>query len=226
MATDIKELYPAKNVTLVHSRANVMSKFHPGLHEVVRERNEELGINMVLGKRVKLPKDGYPVDGQTFAVELIDGTEIPADFAIVCTGQTPQSQVVHTLSPESVDESGFIKVKATLQIEDQRFPNVFALGDIAATKAQKAARPAKKQADVVAKNAIHLLNQEPLEKYEVTDPAAIHLSLGITKSVIFRDPSLASNNEPVITHKDDGKLDMGIDRIWARRGADITNSNL
>lgn len=61
-----------------------------------------------------------------------------------------------------------------------------------------------KQAEIVTKNIVHLLNQEPLEKYEVTDPAAIHLTLGIAKSVIFRNPSPGSGNKPVAMHKDDG----------------------
>ncbi|KAL1604829.1 hypothetical protein SLS60_004369 [Paraconiothyrium brasiliense] len=204
MALDAKELYPAKNITLVHSRENVMNKFHPGLHQVVRERADELGLKLVLGKRVKLPKDGYPVNKGRFDVELVDGTKIPADLAITCNGMTPQSEIIRSLSPDVIDEQGYISVKDTLQIKDESFPNVFSLGDIAATAAHKAARPAIKQAEIVAKNVVHLLNQEPLESYQVTDPAAIHLTLGIAKSVIFRNPSPASGNEPVVMHKDDG----------------------
>lgn len=82
MALDAKELYPEKSITLVHSRENVMNKFHPGLHSVVKERADELGLNLVLGKRVKLPKDGYPVEKGRFDVELVDGTKIPADLAV------------------------------------------------------------------------------------------------------------------------------------------------
>ncbi|KAL5412899.1 hypothetical protein PMIN04_009637 [Paraphaeosphaeria minitans] len=83
-----------------------------------------------------------------------------------------------------------------------------------------------KQAEIVTKNVVHLLNEEPLENYEVTDPAAIHLTLGIQKSVIFRNPLLGSDDRPVVMHKDDGLLDMGIDGVWARRGADVSNPNL
>lgn len=61
-----------------------------------------------------------------------------------------------------------------------------------------------KQAEIVTNNVVHLLNQEPLEKYEVTDPAAIHLTLGILKSVIFCNPSPSSDNKPIVIHKDDG----------------------
>ncbi|KAL5374137.1 hypothetical protein PMIN02_012322 [Paraphaeosphaeria minitans] len=204
MALDAKELYPEKNITLVHSRENVMNKFHPGLHSVVKARADELGVNLVLGKRVRLPKGGYPVGNGRFDVELVDGTCIPADLAITCNGMTPQSEIIRSLSPNVIDEQGYIAVKNTLQIQDDDSPNVFSLGDIAATAAHKAARPAMKQAEIVTKNVVHLLNEEPLENYEVTDPAAIHLTLGIQKSVIFRNPLLGSDDRPVVMHKDDG----------------------
>ncbi|KAJ4311858.1 hypothetical protein N0V94_007733 [Neodidymelliopsis sp. IMI 364377] len=231
MATDIKQLFPSKSVTLVHSRENLMSKFHPGLHSIVAQRCGELGIDLVLGKRVKLPESGYPTDGQQFSVELQDGTKIDADFAIISTGQTPQSDILATLAPECIDDQKFIKVNDTLQIADAKYPNIFALGDIASTKAHKAARPALKQAEVVTENIQRLLSgsSEALERYEVTDPAAIHLTLGIEKSVIFRNPRNDGSegaDEPVVMHKDDGKFDMGIDGVWARRGADITQAML
>lgn len=82
MATDIKELYPNKSVTLVHSRKIVMNKFHHGLHDIIEDRCRELGIDMRLGSRVKLPPNGYPTDGSQFDVELEDGSRIPVDFAV------------------------------------------------------------------------------------------------------------------------------------------------
>lgn len=41
---------------------------------------------------------------------------------------------------------------------------------------------AMKQVDVLVRNIQHMLAQEPLEEYSVTDPAAIHLTLGIVSS--------------------------------------------
>jgi NADH dehydrogenase FAD-containing subunit len=82
MATDIKELYPDKSVVLVHSRKQVMNKFHHKLHDIIAERCVELGIDMRVGSRVKVPPNGYPSDGSEFHVELEYGSSIPADFAV------------------------------------------------------------------------------------------------------------------------------------------------
>ena len=44
MATDLKEFYPDKEITVVQSRPQLMSGFHEGLHDLVKERFDELGI--------------------------------------------------------------------------------------------------------------------------------------------------------------------------------------
>lgn len=82
MSTDIKELYPSKNVTLVHSRDQIMNNFHHNLHETIEERAKVLGINLVLGHRVVIPAEGFPNDGSTFNVKLLDGGELSADLAV------------------------------------------------------------------------------------------------------------------------------------------------
>ena len=94
------------------------------------------------------------------------------------------------------------------------------MGDIAATGAHKAAKPGAGQAAVVVQNIQHLLNGETLDRYEVGHPPAIHLTLGITKSVVFINPAPGSS-EPVVKDKDDGRLDMGIDGVWTRRGGGL-----
>ena len=141
LAIDAKELYPGKSVTLIHSRPQVMNRFHPKLHRLIEERCAELGIKLVLGARVKLPANGYPTDGSTFDVDLQNGDRVASDFAVICTGQTPQSQILESLSAKTINPQKFIRVKKTLQIDDEEHLNVFALGDIAATAAHKAARP-------------------------------------------------------------------------------------
>ncbi|KYG42106.1 hypothetical protein M433DRAFT_74468 [Acidomyces richmondensis BFW] len=217
LAFDIKELYPEKSVTLVHSRNTLMNRFHVGLSNLVIERCKELGVDLELGSRVKLPTNGYPTDGSSFQVELLNGKKIPSDFAIICTGMTPQSAILQSLSSGVINSDGFVRVRNTLQIDDPAYPNVFALGDIANTDAPKAARPALKQAEIVAKNVSHLIEGEDLEAYECIDPPAIHLTLGIKKNAVFRNP-VPGSNEPVIMLRDDGTLDMNIDDVWTRRG--------
>ncbi|KAK9900237.1 amid-like NADH oxidoreductase [Cystobasidium minutum MCA 4210] len=216
MSTDIKELYPHKDVTLVHSRTQIMNNFHQDLHNVIAERAKTLGINLVLGHRVIIPQEGFPNDGSVFNVKFLDGGEIPADLAIVSTGQTPNSQFVAQSAPSCVDARGFIKVKPTLQVVDPALPHVFALGDVADTGAHKAARPGWFQADTVVANIASLLNKESAARAYVPEPAGIHLSLGINENVLFTNPA-DKEKEPVLVHQHNGRLDCFIGDVWKRR---------
>jgi NADH dehydrogenase FAD-containing subunit len=44
MATDLKEYYPDKDITVVQSRPQLMPGFHSNLHDLIKARFEELGI--------------------------------------------------------------------------------------------------------------------------------------------------------------------------------------
>ncbi|KAL1896544.1 hypothetical protein Sste5346_004578 [Sporothrix stenoceras] len=221
MATDIKELYPSKQVTLVHSRPTVMNRFHTDLDAIVKARFAELGIETKLGSRVVSPlaSTAAPADGTPLEVVSQDGSRLATDLVIVCTGQTPQSGLLASLSPSSINESGFIRVRDTLQVQDAALDNVFAIGDVADTGAAKAARPASKQATIVVQNIQHLLKNEPLDKYTGIDPAGIHMTLGLIKNIVFRNPH--PGDKPHVVPREDGTYDMNIDGVWARRGGGI-----
>ncbi|KAJ1329818.1 apoptosis-inducing factor 2 [Microdochium nivale] len=234
MATDLKELHPEKEVTLVHSRDQLMPLYHEALDQLIKSRFEELGVKTVLGTRVAMPPNGIPVDAKS--IKLQDGRELAADLIIPAVGQTPNSQFVTAggLEPSSSPSSsspaeslvnpqnGFIRVRPTLQFRDPKYPHLFAVGDIADTGAHKAARPGAAQAAVVAKNVLALIAGREPEDRIVVDPPAIHLTLGLTKNVIFRNP-LPNETEYVMKPKDDGKRDMGIDGVWERRGVKVSS---
>ena len=109
--------------------------------EILAARMAELNVNLITGERVQVPEDGFPTDGSTFPVTLSSGRTLSdVDFVILATGQIPLSDPIRALSPESISDSGFIKVKRTLQLADDRYSRVFIVGDIADTANQKTAR--------------------------------------------------------------------------------------
>ncbi|KAK7033393.1 FAD/NAD(P)-binding domain-containing protein [Favolaschia claudopus] len=216
LAFDTKEVYPSKNVTLVHSREQLMPRFHPRLHSIVVDRAITLGVTVILGHRVKVPFGGFPNSGQPFGVELADGRCIPADVAVSCIGGTPLSSPLLALSPTSVDpKSKLIRVKPTLQIVDPLFPRIFAIGDVAETGAHNAAGPAHRQAEVAARNIARMIAGESPTIY-VPAIHKIRLSLGLHFYVVFENP-------------EDGKTRMyecRVQRVWARRAPGVTDYRL
>ena len=195
MACDLKELYgSAKDVTLVHSRDALMPRYHPALSALIKARFADLGVRLVTGTRVVVPADGGFNAGPRNTAErqevlLQDGRTIPADFVIVATGQTPNNQLVRGLAGGDSDaalvnpQNGFVRVRPTMQFADQRFPNLFAVGDIADSGAHKAARPGQVQAAVAARNIASLVGGGEASAELVVAPASIHITLGLVSSL-------------------------------------------
>lgn len=152
MACDARVLYPSKQVTLIHSHAQLMPRFHPLLSDTIKTRFASLGVQTVLGSRAVVPPAGFA--GQ-HEVATEDGRTVPADLVIVATGQTPNSGLLAGIAPSAINRSGFVEVWPTLQVraegkEGEGIEKVFAVGDIANSGAAKAARPGGAQAKLVA----------------------------------------------------------------------------
>ncbi|KAK2001676.1 FAD/NAD(P)-binding domain-containing protein [Colletotrichum falcatum] len=229
MATDLKEIYPAKDITLVHSRDYLMPLYHNKFHEVLKSRFDELGVKLITGTRAVFPPIDLPHDDAKVVLKLNDGRELVADLVIPATGQKPNSGFVQTLQPSGGEpllnpSNGFIKVLPTLQFKDPAYPNLFAAGDIADTGAHKAARPGMAQAQVAARNIIAMIEgRDPAERFSVRPPG-IHLSLGLTKNMKFLNPNVADGEtEPTVIMKDDGKEDLNIEGVWKRRGVNVAD---
>jgi NADH dehydrogenase FAD-containing subunit len=192
MACDLKELYPTKTITLVHSRAQLMPAYHEALSDLIKARLHELGVNLITGSRVVIPPGGFPLHlndnntpGDAQTIQLQDGRVLHADLAIQATGQTPNSQLILAGGLPNANslilnpENGFIRVRPTMQFADPKYSHLFAVGDIADSGAHKAARPGMVQAAVAARNIAALVaGKEPTERLSVT-PARIHLTLGL-----------------------------------------------
>ncbi|KAL7910675.1 hypothetical protein GGI35DRAFT_478096 [Trichoderma velutinum] len=180
VATDAKNLYPEKDIILVHSRSAVMHRFGKGLQKAAREGLERLGVELVLEDRV------VDEDAASRVVTLKSGRKITYDFFMNCAGQRPLSDVIANLSPNSISSTGHIKVKPTLQIDDDSLPNVYTCGDVAETRTPNPnSRSASRQATVVADNILlAAAGKKPRHIYEnYWVDGIIKLTLGLDRSV-------------------------------------------
>ncbi|KAJ7498764.1 FAD/NAD-P-binding domain-containing protein [Mycena latifolia] len=233
LATDAKQFYPSKTITLIHSRDQLMNRFHPELHSEIMKKLDAAGINVILGQRVKMPSEGYyPVTGPSYNVELADGRLIPADVAVSCIGRVPLSGPIESLSPTSIGQSKFILVKPTLQIQDNKYPKIFAIGDVAASGGNKNARAGYAQAQVVVQNIKNMIQGGPAKEEYVPAPLAIHMSTGLWTWLLFKNPTPENNNLPFVEHEtkkeanESDIYDMGCTRLWRLRAPGVSDYHL
>ncbi|KAF2492127.1 putative disulfide oxidoreductase [Lophium mytilinum] len=179
LAADAKDLYPKKNVTLVHSRARLLHAFGSSLHETAMGELERLGVRVVLGERPVLTGES------SGSIALGSGETVEYDLVINCTGQKPSSGVIAKLAPNAISQSGYVKVRPTLQIEDDELRNVYAAGDVAEAGGYGNSRSTMEQATVVADNIVLAIKGKPLTEYQAQWwEGGIDLTLGLNKSVL------------------------------------------
>ncbi|KAH7886653.1 hypothetical protein F5I97DRAFT_1869133 [Phlebopus sp. FC_14] len=120
-ASDIASIYPQKRVTLLHSRKQLLPRFDAALSDEVLQSLDELGVHVILGERLDLEsltrvgKSGE--DGGPRGVRTTMGRELEGDLVLLCTGQTPNTDLLRGLDPRAVDEgSGMVKVTRSMQV--------------------------------------------------------------------------------------------------------------
>ncbi|TFK38590.1 hypothetical protein BDQ12DRAFT_683879 [Crucibulum laeve] len=120
-ATDIKAVYPEKKVTLLHSRRRLLPRFDEDMHNEIFKSMESAEIEVILGERLDLSTiEGGNAKVNSLGqkvVRTVQGREIAADLLLLCTGQTPNTGLLHDMDPAIVnDDTKLAHVLRTLQV--------------------------------------------------------------------------------------------------------------
>ncbi|KAH6896752.1 hypothetical protein B0T10DRAFT_602176 [Thelonectria olida] len=211
VATDAKSKYPDKSVVLIHSRKAPMHRFSECLQKSAMEGLEKLGCEVILEERV------VSEDKEAGTVTLRSGKVIECDFFINCTGQKPASGLLTGLASETVTESGHIKVKPTLQIDNDAFPNIYACGDVVDTNTPNPnGRSANRQADIVADNVLLAIRgKQPTCVFEnYWADGIIKLTLGLDRSVMH----LNDGKKELVFESKEKDEELMAARCWTNLG--------
>ncbi|KAJ6511015.1 hypothetical protein C8R45DRAFT_814405 [Mycena sanguinolenta] len=182
-ATDIAAIYPGKRVTLLHSRARLLPRFDSAMHCEILQALESANVDVILGERLDLasapctatdPTDPHaPATSAGTGVNTVrttSGRVIDADLVLLCTGQRPNTELLHAMDARVVDPgTKLARVLRTMQLapmpvtsasstETTPYPHIFVIGDAAdAFGAIPAGHNAYYQAEVAARNVLRLI---------------------------------------------------------------------
>lgn len=158
LAGEIKDIYPTKEVTIVHSQRLLLNDTYPDKYRTSVARG-------LAARGVKIHLDDVVENIPTIgAITTRGGLELSADLIIKATGAVyPNTAFVKTLNPNTLTAAGFVKVKPTLQLLN--YPNIFAAGDIVDWNEQKQAIKAGAHAQLVTKNVISYIKGASLKTY-------------------------------------------------------------
>ncbi len=167
LAAEIVLAYPAKKITVVHAKSELMERNPAQARQYAQKFLEQKGIQMMFNERVvSFGKKGYATD---------KGNILTTDLTFLCTGIKPNYEYMEKYCSTSLNERQNICVNSFLQV--QGYQHIFAAGDITNVPEEKTAQNSEKQAEVVVRNIYHLERNEVMEEYH-SEPRVMVISLG------------------------------------------------
>lgn len=157
VASNLKEQCPDTEVNLFISQDTPLPGYHPKVRAKVTEHLKHQGVFVHSGYRAKLPDDASMQQISPGTIEWQTGqSDFKADAILWAIGNLkPNSRF---LPASMLNEEGFVNVDSTLRVSG--YENVFAVGDIANTDAN---RSSARNAGflTVAKNIDAYVNNRP-----------------------------------------------------------------
>ncbi|KZP31536.1 FAD/NAD(P)-binding domain-containing protein [Athelia psychrophila] len=157
-AGEIKDIWPSKNVTIVHGGTMLMNDTYPAhFRAAVAAGLTARGISIVYSDRVVgPPKEHEHVSG---TITTRNGASLDADLVLTTHAGGPNTAFVASLGPGALDARGYIVVAPTLQLPAH--PAIYAAGDAIAWPETKAATKVQQQRGVVAANILSAIRRRP-----------------------------------------------------------------
>lgn len=129
-ASNLKERYPGTDVHLFFSGAEPLPSYHPNVRRAVEKRLAEQGVVLHASHRATLPSGFSGERLTTDAIRWETGqAPFQADVTLWAVGRARPN--TGFLPPAVLDASGYVKVDPQLRVPG--YPNVFAVGDVAAS---------------------------------------------------------------------------------------------
>ncbi|KAJ2795215.1 hypothetical protein H4R20_005955 [Coemansia guatemalensis] len=176
LAADVKCVFPEKHVQLVHSRQQVLAgPFSAVLRDRVEQALAHMGVEVVLEQRVvgQTPVSGdmdgaeaagdiddnraarlpelIPATAADAELTLADGRQLRSDWVVRCLGARTRPILRLPAKGLATGIHG-IRVRATMQVDDARYPHIYACGDACAHSPVKLAGVAMHNGFVAARN--------------------------------------------------------------------------
>lgn len=167
IAGEIAEHYKDKEITLLHSRNELMPRNNAKTRHYTKKILEKKGVKFIWNRRIEKK------EGEEFCTT--HGEKLKADIAYLCIGIKPNYAFMQKHFKEKLDDRHYIKTNDFLQLEGET--NIFVGGDITNIKEEKLAQTAEDHAAIICKNIFALESKKPLTKY-ISTPKPVVISLG------------------------------------------------
>ncbi|KAN0131952.1 FAD/NAD(P)-binding domain containing protein [Lactarius tabidus] len=175
-AGEIKDAFPRKKVTIVHSDSQLLNATYPNKYRKQVEKD-------VTSRGVEIVFNDYVDNLETIPATTRSQRKLDGDLIVPTFGSRPGTGFVKSLDSGVINARGQIKVTDTFQLESH--PNIYAIGDVIDWSEQKQAAKAVKHADVAAANIISQVNGGSATKKYTGQPELIIITNGKKQGVTY-----------------------------------------
>ncbi|KAI8918266.1 hypothetical protein DFJ77DRAFT_288192 [Powellomyces hirtus] len=188
LAGEIKTDLPSKSVTIVHSGPDLIPGISPKFSAKVKNELLKMGVTIISNDRIEPDTFGpQSIVESTRTLKTVNNLDITSDIQYLLVGNAKyNSEVAVTLDPSLIDEKKQIKVTPTLQLADDRFKHIFAVGDVTNMPGIKLAYTTGQQADIAAANIKKLIdgNSTKLSTFTPASSAIMLVTIGRKNGVV------------------------------------------
>ncbi|HWI42155.1 MAG TPA: FAD-dependent oxidoreductase [Nocardioides sp.] len=158
-ALQLATRWPDKEVRLAFPGPRALPQHHPRVWQTARRRLVAAGVELLPGHRAVVPEGAEEITAGP-VTWLTGQPTTPADAVLWAVGRVRPN--TGWLPASLLDEQGFVRVEPTLRVP--ALPDVFAIGDVAATDPLRAS--ARNRADkLLARNITDHLAGRPLASF-------------------------------------------------------------
>ncbi|KAI0296460.1 FAD/NAD-P-binding domain-containing protein [Russula brevipes] len=175
-AGEIKDAFPRKKVTIVHSDSQLLNSAYPNKYRKRVEKDlTARGVNIVFNDYIDNFEANPPVTRS--------GRQLEGNLVVPTFGARPATDFVKSLGSGVLTPRGQIKIEKTFQLPSH--PNVYAIGDVTDWAEQKQAAKAPKHAQIAAANILSQLNGGAPKKNYSGQPELIIITNGKKHGISF-----------------------------------------
>ncbi|KAH9048426.1 FAD/NAD-P-binding domain-containing protein [Lactarius hengduanensis] len=168
-AGEIKDVFPRKKVTIVHSDSQLLNSTYPNKYRKLVEKD-------VASRGIDIVFNDYVDNFDTIPAATRSQRQLEGDLIVPTFGGRPGTGFVKSLGSGVLNARGQIKVAPTFQIESH--PNIYAIGDVIDWSEQKQLAKAPKHAQIAAANILSQLNGGSPGKQYTGQPELIIITNG------------------------------------------------
>jgi len=175
-AGEIKDAFPRKKVTIVHSDSQLLNSAYPNKYRKRVEKDlTARGVNIVFNDYIDNFEANPPVTRS--------GRQLEGNLVVPTFGARPATDFVKSLGSGVLTPRGQIKIEKTFQLPSH--PNVYAIGDVTDWAEQKQAAKAPKHAQIAAANILSQLSGGAPKKNYSGQPELIIITNGKKHGISF-----------------------------------------